>query len=163
HRFESGYNTRLVGKLPEAHETYIANSAITLASKIRSPLLLLHGTADNVVPPSQSAALEAIVTRSGTPVERHLYEGEGHGWRRAAVPTAHLCSKRQCARPRPSCRNWRRFRPSDWCSAGGRWAVASARWSPQMTGRWGWRCWATRCIRPATQRNCVSITLRSCT
>jgi dipeptidyl aminopeptidase/acylaminoacyl peptidase len=83
HRFESGYNTRLVGKLPDAHETYVANSAITLASKIRSPLLLLHGTADMVVPPSQSAALEAIVAGSGTPVERHLYEGEGHGWRRA--------------------------------------------------------------------------------
>jgi len=23
--------------------------------------------------------------RAGTPVERHLYEGEGHGWRKAST------------------------------------------------------------------------------
>jgi dipeptidyl aminopeptidase/acylaminoacyl peptidase len=85
HRFESGYNTRLVGALPDTRETYVANSAITHASKIRAPLLLLHGTDDKVVPPSQSAALEDIVRRAGTPVERHLYEGEGHGWRKAST------------------------------------------------------------------------------
>jgi dipeptidyl aminopeptidase/acylaminoacyl peptidase len=85
HRFESGYNTRLVGALPDERETYVANSAITHAAQIRAPLLVLHGTDDNVVPPSQSAALEDIVRRSGVPVERHLYEGEGHGWRKAAT------------------------------------------------------------------------------
>ncbi len=84
-RFESGYTTRLVGPLPEARGRYIANSAITHASKITSPVLLLHGDADTSVPPAQSAAVEDALRRAGTPVERHVYEGEGHGWRRAAT------------------------------------------------------------------------------
>jgi dipeptidyl aminopeptidase/acylaminoacyl peptidase len=85
HRFESGYTARLVGPLPEARATYVANSAMTRASAITAPVLLLHGTADKVVPPSQSAALESILQRAGTPVDRHLYEGEGHGWRKAGT------------------------------------------------------------------------------
>jgi len=82
HRFESGYCTRLVGKLPNARDAYVANSAITNASKIRAPVLLLHGSADKVVPPAQSAALEQILSRVGTPVERVVYDAEGHGWRK---------------------------------------------------------------------------------
>jgi dipeptidyl aminopeptidase/acylaminoacyl peptidase len=44
HRFESGYNARLVGPLPDARDTYVANSATTHADKIRVPVLLLHGS-----------------------------------------------------------------------------------------------------------------------
>ncbi len=83
HRFESGYNSRLVGALPETHDRYIANSAITHTSKITAPVLLLHGTDDKSVPPVQSADVEDALRRAGTPVERHVYDGEGHGWRRA--------------------------------------------------------------------------------
>jgi dipeptidyl aminopeptidase/acylaminoacyl peptidase len=85
HRFESGYNTRLVGPLPEARARYIANSTITHASQITAPVLLLHGSDDTSVPPSQSAELEDALRRAGSPVERHVYDGEGHGWRRAAT------------------------------------------------------------------------------
>jgi dipeptidyl aminopeptidase/acylaminoacyl peptidase len=85
HRFESGYNTRLVGPLPEARPRYVANSAITHAAEIRAPVLLLHGLDDRSVPPAQSAALADAIRRTGTPVERHTYDGEGHGWRRAAT------------------------------------------------------------------------------
>jgi dipeptidyl aminopeptidase/acylaminoacyl peptidase len=85
HRFESGYNTRMVGPLPDARDAYIAHSAITHASKIRAPVLLLHGSTDKSVVPSQSEAVEAILRRGGTPVERHVYDGEGHGWRRAST------------------------------------------------------------------------------
>jgi dipeptidyl aminopeptidase/acylaminoacyl peptidase len=85
HRFESGYNSTLLGPLPDARDTYVANSAVTHAAAIRAPVLLLHGSADKSVPPSQSARVEEIIRRAGTPVERHVYEGEGHGWRRAAT------------------------------------------------------------------------------
>jgi len=85
HRFESGYNARLVGPLPDARDTYVANSATTHADKIRVPVLLLHGSADDNVPPAQSGVIETALRRAGTPVERHVYEGEGHGWRRAAT------------------------------------------------------------------------------
>jgi dipeptidyl aminopeptidase/acylaminoacyl peptidase len=83
HRFESGYNQTLVGGLPAARETWINNSPMTHAAKIRAPVLLLHGSADKAVVPSQSARIELILQRAGTIVERHVYEGEGHGWRRA--------------------------------------------------------------------------------
>ena len=85
HRFESGYNARMVGALPDARDAYIANSAVTHASSIRAPVLLLHGSNDKAVVPSQSEAVEAILRRAGTPVERHVYDGEGHGWRRAST------------------------------------------------------------------------------
>ena len=75
----------MVGPLPDARETYVANSAITHASKIKAPVLLLHGSNDKAVVPAQSEAVETSLRRAGTPVERHVYDGEGHGWRRAST------------------------------------------------------------------------------
>ena len=37
------------------------------------------------MPVAQSAALADALRAAGTHVERHVYEGEGHGWRRAAT------------------------------------------------------------------------------
>jgi dipeptidyl aminopeptidase/acylaminoacyl peptidase len=81
HRFESGYHLRLVGPLPGDAETYRARSPITVAANITVPVLLLHGSADRSVNPEQSAALASVVSNA----ERHVYEGEGHGWRRSAT------------------------------------------------------------------------------
>ena len=81
HRFESGYHLRLVGPLPEAAARYRERSPVTVAAQIRAPVLLLHGSADRSVRPEQSAALAARLADG----ERHVYEGEGHGWRRAAT------------------------------------------------------------------------------
>ncbi|MGH8978213.1 MAG: alpha/beta hydrolase family protein, partial [Acidimicrobiia bacterium] len=81
HRFESGYHLRLVGPLPESAALYRARSPVSVAAGVRAPVLLLHGSADHSVRPEQSAALAARLPS----VERHVYEGEGHGWRRAAT------------------------------------------------------------------------------
>jgi dipeptidyl aminopeptidase/acylaminoacyl peptidase len=35
-----------------------------------------------VVPPNQSEQVVEVLKRRGVPHEYHLYEGEGHGWRR---------------------------------------------------------------------------------
>jgi dipeptidyl aminopeptidase/acylaminoacyl peptidase len=83
HRFESGYNLRLVGPLPEAIDQYRSRSPIALASRMRAPTLLLHGAADRSVRPEQSEQLEHALRRAGVWVERHVYDREGHGWRRA--------------------------------------------------------------------------------
>ncbi len=83
HRFESGAHLRLVGPLPEARETYVARSPVTHAARVRAPVLLLHGAADRDVLPRQSEMMEVALRAAGTPVERHVYDGEGHGWRRA--------------------------------------------------------------------------------
>ena len=81
HRFESGYHLRLVGPLPQDAARYRERSPITLADRIRVPVLLLHGGADRSVRPEQSAELMRLLTRA----ERTEYEGEGHGWKRAAT------------------------------------------------------------------------------
>jgi dipeptidyl aminopeptidase/acylaminoacyl peptidase len=92
HRFESGDHLRLIGTLPVARDLYIARSPVTHASQIRAPLVLLHGADDKVVSLAQSAAIADRVRAAGTPVERHVYEGEGHGWRRAATVDDELAS-----------------------------------------------------------------------
>jgi dipeptidyl aminopeptidase/acylaminoacyl peptidase len=83
HRFESGYTVRLVGALPGAAETYRDRSPVSRAGEIRVPVLLLHGDNDDNVPLAQSEAVAAALRGAGATVEQHVYEGEGHGWRRA--------------------------------------------------------------------------------
>jgi dipeptidyl aminopeptidase/acylaminoacyl peptidase len=83
HRLESGYTVRLVGPLPEAVETYRDRSPLSHASEIRVPVLLLHGSNDDTVPVEQTEELAAAMRATGAMVERHVYDGEGHGWRRA--------------------------------------------------------------------------------
>jgi dipeptidyl aminopeptidase/acylaminoacyl peptidase len=85
HRLESGYTLRLVGPLPAAVETYRDRSPLSRAGEIRAPVLLLHGRDDNTVPVAQSEELAAALRAGGVTVERHVYEGEGHGWSRAAT------------------------------------------------------------------------------
>jgi len=85
HRLESGYTVRLVGPLPAAAETYRDRSPLSRATEIRAPVLLLHGTADDTVPVAQSEEVAAALRASGVTVERHVYDGEGHGWGRAGT------------------------------------------------------------------------------
>jgi dipeptidyl aminopeptidase/acylaminoacyl peptidase len=82
HRFESRYNERLVGVLPRDVERYRASSPMTVADQIRVPLLVLQGSADKVVPQAHSDAIVDAMRRAGAEVEYHVYEGEGHGFRK---------------------------------------------------------------------------------
>ena len=45
-----------------------------------SPMLFLHGAADETVSPQQSVAMYEELTTSGVPSEIELYPGKGHGW-----------------------------------------------------------------------------------
>jgi dipeptidyl aminopeptidase/acylaminoacyl peptidase len=78
HRFEAHYTDSLVGRLPDATETYERRSVLGVAGQITTPTLVLHGSADDVVPVAQS---QELVARCSA-VELHIYDGEGHGWRR---------------------------------------------------------------------------------
>jgi dipeptidyl aminopeptidase/acylaminoacyl peptidase len=82
HRYEAHSDRRLLGPRPAAATRFRERSPITHAAAIRVPMLLLHGSRDPAVPPEQSAALAAAIASAGTPVEHHVYEGEGHGWSR---------------------------------------------------------------------------------
>jgi dipeptidyl aminopeptidase/acylaminoacyl peptidase len=85
YRFESGYCDRLVGPLPEAAGTYRRRSPVAHATAIRAPVLVLQGAQDQAVPPAQAAALVEALRGAGTVVEHHVYDDEGHGFRRAAT------------------------------------------------------------------------------
>jgi dipeptidyl aminopeptidase/acylaminoacyl peptidase len=50
-----------------------------VASRIRAPFLILHGTAVTTVPPERSALLKQTLDAQGVPNARHLFEGVGHG------------------------------------------------------------------------------------
>lgn len=81
HKFESHYMTGLMGgTLAEVPEVYKSRSPITNAAHITAPLLLLQGTDDKVVPPSQATLMKAAVPGVCDVI---MFEGEGHGFRRA--------------------------------------------------------------------------------
>ena len=56
---------------------YAAPSADT-AAKIRTPLVIFHGSDDTTVRPDQSASLKDVLDRNGVVNERHVYDGVGH-------------------------------------------------------------------------------------
>jgi dipeptidyl aminopeptidase/acylaminoacyl peptidase len=76
-RFESGYIPWLAGTDPSVWRD---RSPAHTADRLHAPLLLLQGDKDVVVPLAQHEALLAALRTTGTPVESHVYEGEGHGW-----------------------------------------------------------------------------------
>ena len=82
HRFEARYFDSLVGPLPAAESVYRDRSPLTHAANVRTPMLILQGGDDPVVPKSQADNLVAALRRSGTEVEYRVYEGEGHGFSR---------------------------------------------------------------------------------
>jgi dipeptidyl aminopeptidase/acylaminoacyl peptidase len=85
HRFEAGYLEHLIGPWPEARDLYEERSPLLHAERIRCPLILFQGLEDVVVPPAQTETMALALKRSGTPVEVHLFPGEGHGFRSAEV------------------------------------------------------------------------------
>ncbi|KAI0298164.1 alpha/beta-hydrolase [Multifurca ochricompacta] len=84
HKFEARYMDKLIGgAVDEIPEVYAERSPLNNAQNIRSPLLLLQGTADKIVPPEQAEAIEKSVREQGGHVEKVLFDGEGHGFIKA--------------------------------------------------------------------------------
>lgn len=82
HDFEARYLDGLIGPLPEAEPLYIERSPLSRPEGFRAPLLILQGSEDKVVPPSQAEAIRDALRAGGVPHAYVLYEGEGHGFRR---------------------------------------------------------------------------------
>lgn len=83
HDFEARYLDGLIGPLPEAEAVYVERSPLGRPELFRVPLLILQGSEDRVVPPSQAEAIRDALTAHGVPHAYVLYEGEGHGFRRS--------------------------------------------------------------------------------
>lgn len=85
HKFESHYLFALtfdVGTSEEEKEKiYRERSPYYHADKIKAPVLLLQGSVDKVVPPSQTRDMERTIKEKGGDVEVVIFEGEGHGFR----------------------------------------------------------------------------------
>jgi dipeptidyl aminopeptidase/acylaminoacyl peptidase len=85
HKFESRYLDGLIGPYPEAAEVYRERSPIHFADRLRSPVILFQGLEDEVVPPSQAEEMVAALRANGVPHAYLAFEGEQHGFRRAAT------------------------------------------------------------------------------
>ncbi|KAG9098124.1 hypothetical protein FS749_004620 [Ceratobasidium sp. UAMH 11750] len=84
HKFESRYLHKLVGgSMSEVPDVYKERSPAFHAEKITAPLLILQGSLDAVVPPNQAELMEKKIKDNGGKVKYVLFDGEGHGWRRA--------------------------------------------------------------------------------
>lgn len=83
HKFESRYLDTLVGPWPAAADVYAARSPINRLDRLATPILLLHGSDDHVVPPAQAEVVAAAAAAAGLRHEHVVFEGEGHGFRRA--------------------------------------------------------------------------------
>jgi dipeptidyl aminopeptidase/acylaminoacyl peptidase len=85
HKFESRYLDRLVGPYPQSKDVYYARSPIHFTHHLASPMILFQGAEDKAVPPEQAQSMFDAVKAKGLPVAYLLFEGEQHGFRRAAT------------------------------------------------------------------------------
>ncbi len=82
HKFEARYLDGLIGPWPERADLYRERSPIWRTDQLRTPMIVLQGTEDRVVPQSQSEQVVAALADAGVPHAYLLFEGEGHGFRR---------------------------------------------------------------------------------
>lgn len=103
-QFESNYLFALLGGTPqEVPENYRGlfflrtfvllafadphlisdRSPLHNSASITAPLLLLQGSIDRVVPQEQAIAMSDKIKGAGGQCEMIIFDGEGHGWRRA--------------------------------------------------------------------------------
>jgi dipeptidyl aminopeptidase/acylaminoacyl peptidase len=83
HKFESRYEHTMIGPWPEAEDTYRARSPINFTDLLSTPMLVLQGADDEVVPPAQAELIVAALGSKHIPHAYLLYQGEGHGFRKA--------------------------------------------------------------------------------
>jgi dipeptidyl aminopeptidase/acylaminoacyl peptidase len=83
HKFEARYLDTLVGPLPEARDRYLERSPIHHTDRLATPLLVMQGAEDQVVPRQQADSLVAALQANGVTFAYVVFEGEQHGFRRA--------------------------------------------------------------------------------
>ena len=84
HKFESHYSDYLIAPPPESEAIYRQRSPSEHSDKLKRPMIFFQGQDDKVVPPSQSERMVTALRTRGVPVAYLAFEGEGHGFRKAA-------------------------------------------------------------------------------
>jgi dipeptidyl aminopeptidase/acylaminoacyl peptidase len=90
HDFESHYLDGLIGPLPGFETLYEERAPVGHVNAATCPILLLQGLDDPVVPPAQAESIAADLAAHGTRYAYISFEGESHGFRKAATVTASL-------------------------------------------------------------------------
>jgi fermentation-respiration switch protein FrsA (DUF1100 family) len=70
----------LSGPLKERRAAYRNASPVTYVNSGDAPMLLFHGTKDEIVPYEQAVDMVSALTKSGVPGRIELLLGAGHGW-----------------------------------------------------------------------------------
>lgn len=83
HKFESRYMDSLVGPYPQRRDLYLERSPIHHLERLATPILLLQGDSDPVVPPDQAESMFQALKARGIPAAYLLFAGEQHGFRKA--------------------------------------------------------------------------------
>ncbi|HSE37807.1 MAG TPA: S9 family peptidase, partial [Blastocatellia bacterium] len=83
HKFESRYNSSLVGPYPDRKDLYWERSPIHFTDRLSCPIILFQGLEDKVVPPNQAEIMFEAAVKKGLPVAYVPFEGEQHGFRKA--------------------------------------------------------------------------------
>jgi dipeptidyl aminopeptidase/acylaminoacyl peptidase len=83
HKFESHYTDRLVAPYPQQAELYRERSPIRHVDRLARPVIFFQGLEDRVVPPAQAQAMADALAARDIPHAHVVFEGEGHGFRRA--------------------------------------------------------------------------------
>lgn len=79
HKFESRYLGTLVGDT----DALRARSPVNHVDRLNCPVIFFQGTEDRIVPPNQAEAMRDVLVTKGIPVAYEIFDGEGHGFRRA--------------------------------------------------------------------------------
>ncbi|KAI3612802.1 peptidase s9 prolyl oligopeptidase [Moniliophthora roreri] len=91
HKFEYYLCDRLMGgTYEECEDVWKARSPIYHVDKVEMPLLILQGKEDTVIPAEQMIEVEQALKAKGCKVELILFDGEGHGWRKASTVRTEL-------------------------------------------------------------------------
>ncbi|KAG0704117.1 Alpha/Beta hydrolase protein [Suillus ampliporus] len=84
HKFELKYVIKLFGGTKEEiPDVYHDRSPEYFSANIKTPLLVLQGNDDEIVPPVQAWPIINGILKTKGHVEAHFFDGEQHGWRRS--------------------------------------------------------------------------------
>jgi dipeptidyl aminopeptidase/acylaminoacyl peptidase len=87
HKFESRYLDRLIGPWPGAMDVYRDRSPARHPERVEGAVLLMQGSDDPIVPPDQAERMVVALRSRGVRCDHVVFEGEGHGFRRAETLT----------------------------------------------------------------------------
>ena len=76
------YLAQQIGTPEENAQLYDDRSAINFVHQVEAPLLILQGETDPRVPLHEAEQMRDLLERQGKTYEYHVYEQEGHGFRR---------------------------------------------------------------------------------